>query len=257
MIQQLTIPLFDQIQDAIVTPGEADLLEFLRAFDQTISELDDQSQLEVGATLILQLAILLEAKYAGEVEKTGQFETSEAGPVVSIDFFDRFVRQSISFSFDPFIEPIPLLQIPGAEEADWRMYPYFQMEQSVNSPLVQEVLDAVIDDAAALLETLPDRTEQQQMDAIKALSHGEQIQTWSEELQWVVEVLQQRKKKQMPFLDLIYTLKLSRPQSSLIDCFTEMWITLMLGNHPYTLIRGANDFYSAIGIEVVLKTEVT
>jgi hypothetical protein len=63
MIQHLTIPLFDQIQDAIVTPREADLLEFLRAFDQTMLELDDQSQLEVGATLILQLAVLLEAKY--------------------------------------------------------------------------------------------------------------------------------------------------------------------------------------------------
>ncbi len=69
----------------------------------------------------------------------------------------------------------------------------------------------------------------------------------------IVEKLQNRKRKSISLLDLICTLKLSRSQSTRKDCLVEMWLAFLLGKHSYQLCRTAYDFYSAVGIKVLVK----
>lgn len=178
---QLEIPLFDHLQIALSAPQEAELLDLLRLFDTAISGLEDRVCLAVAADAIVQLATIFEAKY-GEVSKqVAQFKADVRGernePVVSIDFFDRFVRQSMMVNFDQFIEPIERLPLPSHLNIEGLTLNEFQADYISEAAMTQAILDVVIDDAAALLDALPDRTlEQKQLDDIQNLSHGEEIE---------------------------------------------------------------------------------
>lgn len=120
--------------------------------------------------------------------------------------------------------------------------------------MVQVIRDAMIDDAAALLDALPDRTaELQDVDAIMHLSHGEEIEVWTKELVSMMEKLQHRKRKSISLIDLICTLEISQTQSKRKDCLIELWLAFLLGKHSYRLRRTAHDFYSPVGIEIVVN----
>lgn len=253
---RLDIPLFDHLQDAIAAPQEAQLLELLREFDAAMLELEDQHLLEVAADAILQLATIVEAKYVGVVEGVRAQVQSNASrdPIVPIDFFDRFVRQSMAVNFEQFIEPIPLLPLPSQSEGEWSMPNHSISDYVSETAMVQAVCDAMIDDATALLDALPERNvEQQNFNALMHLSHGEEIEIWTKELVLIMEKLQHRKRKTIALLDLICTLEVSRPQSKRKDCLLELWLAFLLGKHSYGLRRTAHDFYSPVGIEVVVN----
>ncbi|BAU15431.1 hypothetical protein LEP3755_59890 [Leptolyngbya sp. NIES-3755] len=115
----------------------------------------------------------------------------------------------------------------------------------------------MIDDAAAMLEALPDRNpnqtlEQPDFSNIIDLAHGEQIEGWTEELKTTINRLQSRKRKSISLLDLVCALE-SRHHASRQDCLVKTWLAFLLGNHPYQLHRTAHDFYSAVGIEVIYE----
>ncbi len=61
---QLEIPLFDQLQTAIASPQDAELLELLRLFDATMLELDDLTCLRVAGDA-------LPSAHAKRVRSTG------------------------------------------------------------------------------------------------------------------------------------------------------------------------------------------
>lgn len=254
----IRLDLFEHLQDAMSAPQAAQLLDLLREFDAAILELDDQSVLEVAADAILQLAAIVEAKYVGVVEevKAQVQPRGSRDPVVPIDFFDCFVRQSMIVDFDEFIEPIPLLPLPSNVGGDWSVPNDFRSDYISEPAMVQAIREAMIDDAAALLDALPDRKPPQlplDIDAIKHLSHGEEIEGWTTELVAVMEKLQKRRRKSISLLDLVCTLELSRSQPRQKKCLIEMWMTFLLGRHPYQLRRSAHDFYSLVGIEVVCE----
>jgi hypothetical protein len=92
-----------------------------------------------------------------------------------------------------------------------------------DSARVGEVLDSVIDDAAAMLEALPDRNADSTLELpgivnIMDLAHGEQIDAWMEELKPTIGRLQSRRRKFISLLDLICALE-SRHHASRQDCF--------------------------------------
>jgi hypothetical protein len=255
---RLDIPLFEHLQDAISAPQEAQLLELLREFDAAMLELDDQHQLPVAADAILQLATIVEAKYVGVIEQVKAQVRSGASsdPIVPNDFFDRFVRQSMVVNFDQFIEPVSKRSLPL--DGEWEMRSGYRA-----APLTDfyaddparacEVLDAVIDDAAAMLDALPDRSAHlPDFDALLDLSHGEGIGTWTQELVSMMEKLQNRKRQPISLLDLICTLEGSRTDSERKECLIDLWLAFLLGKHAYALRRTAHDFYSPVGIEIVV-----
>lgn len=257
MIRQLEIPLFDHLQDAISSPEDVSLLALLQEFDATIASLEDRVCLEIAGDAIVQLAAVFEAKHLGLFQEIAQVKaqvnTARNEPVVPVEFFDRFVRQSMVVNFAPFIEPIPMLQLPD-EDRDWDWALQTDFHQMSESAMVQTVLDVMIDDAAALLDALPDLNAEQKLDAIKELSHGEEIESWTTELVASVEQLQRRKSKPVSFLDLICTLEISRGRSKRKSCLIDLWLAFLLGKHEYQLHRTAHDFYSTVGIEVCAKS---
>jgi len=260
---QLDIPLFDQLQDAIASPQDAELLELLRLFDATMLELDDLTCLRVAGDAIVQLATIFEAKY-GEVSKQveqvkAQVSGTRNEPIVPIDFFDRWVRQSMIINLDQFVEPVAQLPLPF--DGEWEMPSAYSWTTATDfyqtdSAQVHQVLDAVIDDVAELLESLPGRTngtlERTEVDHILDLAHGEEIDAWTVELSSTIERLQKRKRRSISLLDLVCALE-SQTHASRQNCLIQTWLTFLLGKHPYQLHRKAHDFYSAVGIEVCLE----
>ncbi|MCU0551626.1 MAG: hypothetical protein MUC48_19965 [Leptolyngbya sp. Prado105] len=258
----IRLDLFEHLQEAMSAPQEVQLLDLLQEFDAVISELDDQSVLEVAADALLQLASIVEAKYVGVIEAVkAEVQPRESrDPVVSIDFFECFVRRSMVVDFDEFIEPVPLLPLPAHVEGDWavpydsRCFAHQRCSDYISeSTMVQVIHEAMIDDAAVLLDALPDRKPSIDIDAIKELSHGEEIEVWTTELIAMMEKLQQRKRKSISLLDLVCTLESSRTQSERKRCLIDLWMTFLLGNHSYQLRRSAHDFYSLVGIKVVCE----
>ncbi|MBD2082534.1 hypothetical protein [Leptolyngbya sp. FACHB-17] len=246
----IRLDLFEHLQEAMSAPQEAQLLDLLHEFDAVIAALEDHAVLEVAADALLQLATIVEAKYVGVIEevKAEVQPRPFRDPVVSIDFFDGFVRQSMVVEFDEFIEPIPLLPLPSYVEGDWTA-PHDLRSDYISEPaMVQVIRDAMIDDVAVLLDALPDRQPPVDIDVIKDLSHGEEIEVWTTELVAMMEKLQQRKRKTISLLDLVCTLELSRTQSERKRCLIDLWMTFLLGKHPYQLRRSAHDFYSLVGI---------
>ncbi|BAY59170.1 hypothetical protein NIES2135_60470 (plasmid) [Leptolyngbya boryana NIES-2135] len=251
---RLDIPLFEHLQDAIAFPQEAQLLELLQEFDAAMLGLEERHQLEVAADAILQLATIVEAKYVGVMEQVNTELKKSRDPVVPIDFFDRFVRQSMLVNFEQFIEPIPLLPLPSPSAAYWSVPDHFFMKSLSESEMVKAIHEAMIDDAAALLDALPDRNvEQPDFNAIVHLSHGEEIQGWTDALIAMMEKLQHRHRGTVSLLDLIFMLKTSRIESKRKECFIDLWLAFLLGNHAYRLRRTAHDFYSPVGIRVEVE----
>ncbi len=219
--------------------------------------------LRLTRSVSVQLATIFEAKY-GEVSKqVAQFKADVRGernePVVPIDFSDRFVRQSMMLNFDQFIEPIERLPLPSHLDVEGLTPNEFQADYISEAAMTQAILDVVIDDAAALLDALPDRTADSPLESsgianIVGLAHGEQIDVWTEELKTTINRLQRRKRKSISLLDLICALE-SRHQASRQDCLVKTWLAFLLGSHPYELHRTAHDFYSVVGIEVVWEDD--
>ncbi len=212
----------------------------------------------------VQLATIFEAKY-GEVSKQveqvkAQLRGSRNEPIVPQDFFDRWVRQSMLVNLDQFIEPAADLPFPvedewecGAMSSKTTLIDFYQAD----SARVREVLDSAIDDAAAMLEDLPDRNADSTLEAsgiinIINLAHGKQIDGWTEELKTTIKRMQSRKRKSISLLDLICALE-SRHHASRQDCFIKTWLAFLLGKHSYQLRRTAHDFYSTVGIEVIYE----
>jgi hypothetical protein len=248
---RLDIPLFEHLQEAISFPQEAQLLELLQEFDAAMLELEERHQLEVAADAILQLATIVHARYVGVIEQVKVQSTGLKDPVVPIDFFDRFVRQSMLVNFEQFIEPIPLLPSPAPLEENWSMPDHFFMKYLSEAEMVDAIHESMIDDAGALLDALPDRNvEQPDFNAIVHLSHGEEIQGWTDALVAMMEKLQHRKYGAVSLLDLIFMLKTSRIESKRKECLIDLWLAFLLGNHDYRLRRTAHDFYSPVGIQV-------
>ncbi|MBD1822986.1 hypothetical protein H6F89_32205 [Cyanobacteria bacterium FACHB-63] len=253
----IRLDLFEHLQAAMSAPQEAQLLDLLREFDAVISGLEDRAVLEVAANALLQLATIVEAKYVGVIEAV-KAEVQPRGardPVVSIDFFDAFVRRSMVVDFEEFIEPIPLLPLPCNLEGDWSVPHDLRSNYISEAAVAQAIREAMIDDAVVLLDALPDRQPLIDIDAIKDLSHGEEIEAWTTELVAMMEKLQQRKRKTISLLDLVCTLEISRTQSGRKRCLIDLWMTFLLGKHPYQLRRAAHNFYSLVGIEVVCEPD--
>ncbi len=145
-----------------------------------------------------------------------------------------------------------MLSLPSSSDGFYGGWQNLSAYQEVEASVISEVSQSVLEDWRGLLEGLPDLSEKQKMEEIHDLSHGEEIEAWSKELRLIVEKLRKRKKKNLPFLDLVYALKRHKDQT-LKTCSSELWLTFLLGDHPYQLRRKAHDFYSVIGIEVVMN----
>lgn len=259
-MKQLTIPLYEQIEAAIHTPQAADLLQLLAEFDAIVvraeSEgFDDQALLDLAGETIAKIAVVFEAKYGTVLEEVRASGAGD-GPVMPIDAFSQYVRSSMQIDFSQYIEPIPMLNLPVQPDdfyGGWsNLSAYWEVETALVESASSKVVPlSTIEEWQQLLQNLGE-VEEAELKQIKELSHGEEIEAWSAELRAIVEKLRKRRRKSLPFLDLVYALMRKKNQP-LKGCSSELWLAFLLGEHPYQLHRTAGDFYSVTGIEVLVR----
>jgi len=227
-----TFSLWQLLEVAMLAPTEVVLDDVWVELEGALETGDATLKLQIAGEAISQLSdvFTLRSQMAfDEIEAT----TAHDGPVMALDEFDSYVRQTMQIDLDSHIEPIEKLGLPAqpSEHDD---------SQSLVGDVPKSVLLSVLD------ELRPEPiTEEEQMKIIKSLSHGEDVPLWSKRLN---AYLQKRDStKPMTLLDLPKALGMP---------FAEVWLTLLLGDHDYQLRRTGDDFYSASDIEVVLKSDL-
>jgi hypothetical protein len=221
------------------------LSDLWQELDVAMIDLDDQSLLKVAGDVIAQIAAIFAVKTGMSLEEVIASATPD-GPVMRLDEFEGYVRQTMQIDLEQYIEPVPSLEVPQSPEYSDTAWHTFQGYHAMESSIVSDVSTSTLEDWIKLLQTLTDRSEGAEMEKIKQLSHGEDIEAWSEQLRVCLEKLlaQRNKNRVIAFLDLVQNMKM--PAS-------EVWLAFLLGEHGYQLRRKNEDFYSASGIEIILK----
>lgn len=245
-MEQWILPFYAYLQDAISAPQDVELETLWEWFDLAIADLDDQAKLKVAGEAIFQIAAVFAAKTGMALEEV-MASASQDGPEMRLDEFDCYVRQTMQIDLEQYIEPISSLDVPDCPITPWSAWQELQARQAVESSVINEISTSVLEEWIGLLQELTDVSEEAQIEKIKELSHGEDIEAWSARLINCLKKLRRRhKQRPISFLDVLQALRLPPAETS------EIWLAFLLGDHPYQLQRIAHDFYSVVGIEVVI-----
>lgn len=250
-MKQLSLPLYSSLQTALESPEAVDLGCLWEEVEAAIVDLDCPAQLQVAGDAISKIAAVFAARSELAFADLTAAATQE-GPVMRLEEFSGYVRQTMQIDLEQYIEPIPMLDVPAQPAAPWSAWHELSVEQEDEFSVVSEVSASVLEEWIGLLQGLTDVGEAAQMEKIKDLSHGEDIEAWAKELHTMVKKLRKRKQK-LSFLDLVDAVMQARQEQTLQECSSDVWLAFLLGDHPYQLRRTADDFYSASGIEVVMK----
>ncbi len=232
-----TFSLWQLLEVAMMAPTQVVLSDVWVELEGALETGDAALKLQIAGEAIAQISdvFTLRSQVAfDEIEAT----TAHDGPVMTLDAFDLYVRQTMQIDLEQYLEPIvPLVNLPVGLLSEG------EPEIGGDGSIVGEVTKASMLSVIEMLNQLqPPISEDEQMQVIRALSHGEDVPLWSARL---ATYLQKRDStKPMTLLDLPQALGMP---------FSEVWLGLLLGDHGYQLRRTGDDFYSAANIEVVLK----
>ncbi len=232
MIRQLELDLWEALKSASYLPEAADLQQLWVSLEQTLAPLKTQAQLRVAGDAIAQFAGIVSERSLLSLEEIDSM-MQEDGPVLSVDFFDSFVRQSMHVDLAQFIESPPPLP---------RILPQRQRQKFPNDG---RSIVAVVDKVALLkaLETEPD-DETAKAKAL-AVAHDEDISAWVEA---IAHYFRNSQVKSLPLVELLRGVQYpfvegEEERSPLI----KTWLALLLGGFR---LKQGNDFYSLRGILV-------
>ena len=249
LIQKHCPKLDALLQEAIKFPYLVKLGQLWEEFDRAIVDLDDAVLLQVAGEVIAEIADIF-ATRATRVAQIVMAVPSRGGPRVPIDFFDQFVVQTMHIDFDQFIEPIPNLKFsPQLASLIEEPKAVIDANLEIESSIATEVPVAVLVEWIELLEELTtevkelttDAIDSDTVDTVRSLAQEEDIEGWSAQVNHYLLSCSQEK---ILFSEVVEPLGL--PSSA-------VWLALLLGDCPYQLQRGDDDFYSEMGIEIVRK----
>jgi hypothetical protein len=202
-----------------------------------------QIQLQVAGDAITRITDIFAQRSTlafQELEAT----TAQDGPVMKLDQFDRYVRQTMQIDLEQYLEPIAkLLGLSTDQDAC-----DLETDGSDNTIAGEVPKSALLQVLEALHQLQSPITEDQQMQQIKSLSHGEDIPLWSSRINAYLHQVLGSSDRTVTLYDL---------PSALGMPLTEVWLGFLLGDHDYQLQRTGEDFYSAAHIEVILKSDST
>lgn len=217
-VEQLELPLWEALKEAAIAPDALDLPHLLQVLDESLADLDTVGQLQVAAEAIHQIVQVFQDRSILAFEELEAI-SSEEGPVMPADAFDRYVRQTMEVDLDQFIEP--LTQLP-------RKVPERQMGDAAHS-VVGEL------DPAALLQALdeqmsqhPGFTEVEAFNQAIALAHDEDVSTWVET---IVQRMGEHPLSPIPLVQL---------QQAMEMPLIQLWLALLLGGF---LLEQRGEFY--------------
>jgi hypothetical protein len=217
-VEQLELPLWDVLQEATISPDDADVRQLLDVLEDSLTDLDTVGQLQVAAEAIAQIVQVFQARSALAFEEL-EATNSQDGPVMPSNAFDRYVRQTMEVDLDQFIEPLESLPRKSPERST--------SVGSVVGELDQSALLQALDEQ---MSQHPGLTEVEAFNAALSLAHDEDVSTWGQTISgWMIE---QR----------ISTIPLMQLQQSVGMPLVQLWLALLLGKYE---IEQRGEFYDA------------
>ncbi|MBD3881865.1 hypothetical protein IFO70_08875 [Phormidium tenue FACHB-886] len=196
------ISLWNILEVATQMPEEADLGQLWQALEAVLTGLNSAEQLRVVAEAIAQITALFQERSSLVFEDL-QANTADEGPVMPVDAFDRYVRQTMAVDFERFIEPLPGLPRKPPERQQQT-----DGEESVvgvvEKEVLLEVLEAVLDPQEAFEQAM-------------AIAHDEEVSVWAGV---IADYLSQQQGDRVCLEELRQALPLS---------LIEIWLGLLLG----------------------------
>lgn len=204
-----------------------------RSLDHSITHLETPKQIQVVGRAIEHLVELFVTSSEQVFEELDATLTHE-GPVMTIEQFAPFVRQSMEIDFSPFVcgfdhdtERRPYApRIVGSDEGE--------AEQSVVAVVDAATLADAVEGLKSAVEEEIDR------EAALSLAHGEDVESWTRTILVYFEQTE------------VQTVSLQILQRSLNLPWIELWLGLLLGG--YRLERRGEDFY---GGEIWVRNRLT
>lgn len=219
-VEQLELQLWASLSEAAQVPEAAELAQLWQLLDITLVKLDTPKQLQVAAEAIAQIAEVFQERSTLIFEEL-EAATSEDGPIMPADAFDRYVRQTMTVDFEQFIEsPTSLLR-----KAPQRCTERFAEDgQSVVGELNQAVLLQALDEQM----TQAGLTEVEAFNRALEIAHDEDVSEWTQVIsRW---------------LEQPSTVPIALPslQKAVKMPLVQLWLALLLGNYQ---IEQRGEFY--------------
>ncbi|MDX2099944.1 MAG: hypothetical protein SFW36_19390 [Leptolyngbyaceae cyanobacterium bins.59] len=226
---QLELDLWGVLKQAAQEPETADLKELFCSLDSALVSLDTCHQLQVVAEAIAQIVQIFEDRSLNAFEEL-ESQILDEGPIVALNFFDRFVRQSMQIDLAQFVEP-PLFLLPRLEYE--RQILLEENGESLVGTVEKEAMLAVL----AQVEQDEEVAKQEAL----AVAHEEDISLWVEA---IVAYLQGQIRDPIPLLDLVREVQYPEPEgySDPGTLLVKTWLTLLLGGFS---LEQRGEFYSS------------
>lgn len=228
-VEQLELPLWEVLQVAAIAPDEADLRQLLKVLDESLSELDTVGQLQVAAEAIAQIVQVFQERSTLAFEEL-EATSSDEGPVMPTNTFDRYVRQTMELDFEQFVEPLASLPRKSPD----RPFPY-EEKGSVVGELDQVALLQALDEQMSLH---PGFTDAEAFNHAISIAHDEDVSAW------VGAIAQWMRNHQITMIPLMQL------QRALGMPLVQLWLALLLGGF---LIEQQGDFYQTEQIWVSVE----
>ena len=226
-IIQLTI--WDKLGIATTNSIGADFLGLLTEVDQSIERLVPAERLGAAGEAILRLGEIYASRSALQLCEIEYLFRPEQEPVMSLDAFDGYVRQSMLVDLEQFIEAPELPEVERGYERGSVV-----RELSVTEALA-EVSNEVVTEEMQVAQVA---------ELVLGIAHGEEIELWASRIRSVMGEC-----GEMLLLEL-------QQQSGLR--LVDVWLGLLLGDTGCLLRRQLScevefsvDFYDRAGIWIV------
>ncbi len=219
----LQLSLWDLLAEANKVPLAAELTVLFDDLDQVLADLPIEQRISVAGEGLAKVGEIVGLRAEIHLQEINQLLHPEQEPLVSLDAFDRYVRQSMVVDLSQFIAPLDLPDVG-------RGYVRSAMEPMSEEEAIAEIVAAIYDaESESPLE----------------LTHDEDISGWAAKIRSAMANC-----GEMKLLELQ-----RRSGLSLVD----VWLGLLLGDTGYLMRRRSwgvvdgEDFYGGDGNTVRLS----
>lgn len=220
--QQLS--LWNLLDAAATEPEEVD-------FDQIWTELDAVrmldnpcEQLEIAGSAISKIAEIFALRSRSAFEDL-EATAAKDGPVMAIEEFDRYVRQTMQLDLTQYIEPLERLPRTFLGQFGVEIPTEYEPASTVVAPVEKE----------DLIEAIAELDETAAKEKALLVAHEEDISQWREQIQVWLQ-------------DQPSAVSLARIQQGTGLSIVKIWLAALLGG--FKLERRSEDFYGEVWLTI-------
>jgi len=207
-VQQLELDLWNVLSSARQAPEEANLVMVFQVLDQTLADLDTYSQLRISGDAVCQIANLF-CDRTNILFAELQAKSTNEGPIMPNDAFDRYVRQSMVVDLEQFLEPLQ----PFPRKVSERDKESNSLAGDVDKEVLLQALEQDLKDCMEPVQVL---SLEKELEQVISTAHGENVSEWVEAIAAYLS-------------DHESPIRLTRLQQALKLPMVEVWLGLLLG----------------------------